>query len=514
MGDKATPGRPGDRALSDSEVKARLAQAEVHFSHYRWDDAIALFEAVLAAHPDHAAATQGWANAVEQRSIDEELGQALAKARASLEAHRFDEALVVLNHAQTRGALSHILKYHSEIDGLRSEAQEGQEWQRRIETAGREAEVLAGRRRYDQALEVLDNTLRPLSGRGWERLGAGLVRMRDRLWAERDVSERVQFAQAAYERQDYRLATELAAALHEELPERDDVRRLHERARGAWGRIRDQLAAVEEALAQERADDALALLAALRSEHPHNPDWQAIALRVHMEHGRRKMALGRSAMVEHGFEDAAEAFDHAYAAFTSTVEIFPGHPTAAGEQAEASALRNTALFASQAVRDQAAFRWEAARHGWQASREHLTRAIGVRGRDFGEVVAVVDAMLGESQAALAGLEQARLLLAEGRQALLARDVSLARESFRKGLQQVEGGSWGDAADVSELREQLGAGLRESERIQKDVKKLLSAADAVKAGAKAGERTGSGRLEFLRRAYELWETAPGLAARLA
>jgi hypothetical protein len=99
-------------ALSDSEVKTRLAQAEVHFSHYRWDDAIASFEAVLAARPDHAAAAQGWASAVEQKSIDEDLAQALTKARASLAADRFDEALAVLNHAQARGALSHILKYH------------------------------------------------------------------------------------------------------------------------------------------------------------------------------------------------------------------------------------------------------------------------------------------------------------------------------------------------------------------------------------------------------------------
>ncbi len=146
------------------------------------------------------------------------------------------------------------------------------------------------------------------SGPGWRRFARGC-------WAERDVSERIQFAQSAYDRQDYRLAAELAANLHEELPERDDVSRpvaaLHERARGAWGRVRDQVAAVEAALAEERTDDALALLGSLRSEHPHNPDWQAIALRVHMDQGRAGLAKGRAAMVEHEFEDAAEAFEAA-----------------------------------------------------------------------------------------------------------------------------------------------------------------------------------------------------------
>jgi tetratricopeptide (TPR) repeat protein len=192
--------------MNEREVKARLAQAEVHYSHYRWDDAIACFEAVLAAHPDHPMATQGWSNAIEQKNIDEELQQTLGKVRANLTAHRFEEALSALNLAQSRGALSQILKYHAEIDGLRSEAQEGQEWQRRVEAVTRETEALAGRLRFDQALEALDTLLHQLGARGWERLGTGLAALRDRLWAERDVSERVQFARSTFEHQDYRLA--------------------------------------------------------------------------------------------------------------------------------------------------------------------------------------------------------------------------------------------------------------------------------------------------------------------
>lgn len=492
--------------MKESEVKARLAQAEAHISHYRWDDAIALFEAILASHPDHSLATQGWTRAVEQRSVEEELQDALAQARASLARDRFDEALALLNQAQARGALAHILKYHSEIDGLRSEAQEGQEWQRRVEAATREAEALAGRRRFDQALETLDGTLRPLQARGWERLGAGLADLREKLWAERDVSERVQFAQAAYERQDYGLAAELAAALHEELPGRDDARRLHERARGAYSGLQERLAAVNAALAEERTEDALALLSSLRAEHPKNPDWQAIALRVHMAQGRAELARGRAAMVEQAFEDAAEAFEAATAALTAIVEIFPEHPTARQEQGEAEALRQAARSAAQAARDRAAFRWEASAQGWQAGRDQLDRAIAARGRDFGEVAAVIDALLAESQAALADLEQARASLADGRQALAARDAGAAREALRAGLSRVEGGRLGDTPHLNDLREGLAAGLREAERIQRDVKKLLGQAEAA-----AGERE---RVALLRRAYERWETAPGLVTQLA
>jgi hypothetical protein len=492
--------------MKETEVKARLAQAEAHFSHYRWEDAIAIFEAVLASHPDHPLATQGWAHAVEQKSVDEELKEALAKARASLAADRFDEALALLNHAQTRGALSQILRYHSEIDGLRSEAQEGQEWQRRTETAMREAQGLASRRRFEQALETIDGTLRPLNARAWDRLGAGLAALREKLWAERDVSERIQFAQAAYDRQDYGLASELAAALREEFPEREDARRLHERARGAWSRLHERLAAVDEALAEERIDDALALLGSLRGEHPRNPDWQAVALRIYVAQGRENFARGRAAMAEQAFEYAAEAFDAAVAAFTAIVEIFPEHPTAAQEQSEARALRLSTLAAHQAARDRDAFRWEASRAGWQTSREQLGQAIAERGHDFGEIAAVVDAALGDSEAALADLERARLLLADGRQSLELRDAGSAREAFRAGLSRLEGGRLGEAPRLHELREGLIAGLREAERIQRDVKKLLSHAEAAAVKEE--------RLALLRRAFERWETAPGLPARLA
>jgi hypothetical protein len=495
-----------DKTLSEGEVKARLAQAEAHFSHYRWDDAIALFEAVLASHPDHPLAAQGWAHVVEQKSVDEELKDAVAKARESLAARRFDEALALLNHAQTRGALSHILKHHSEIDGLRSEAQEGQEWQRRIDSAMREADALAARRNFDQALVTLDGTLRPLQARGWGELGAGLAALRDKLWSERDVTERVQFAQAAHERQDYRLATELAATLHEELPGRDDVRRLHERARSAWGRMQQRLDEVDAALAAGRTEDALALLAALRAEHPRNPDWQAVALRIYMDQGRAAHGRGRGAFAQQSFEAAAEELEAAAAAFGAIAEIFPEHPSAELERAESEALRQAALLAGQAARDARAFRWEASRQGWQGSREQLGRAAGARGRDFGEIAAAIDAGLGESESALADLQEAGLMLADGRQALGARDAGAAREAFRGGLSRIEGGRLGEAARVAELRAGLASGLREAERIQREVKKLLGQADSAADPAQ--------RLTALRRAYERWETAPGLAARLA
>ena len=79
--------------------------------------------------------------------------------------------------------------------------------------------------------------------------------------------------------------------------------------------------------------------------------------------------------------------------------------------------------------------------------------------------------------------------------------------FAAGLARVEGVRAAAGADLQDLRERLGAGLREAERVQRDVKKLLSQAEA------AGEREEQ-RLSFLLKAYERWETAPGLAARLA
>jgi hypothetical protein len=134
-------------------------------------------------------------------------------------------------------------------------------------------------------------------------------------------------------------------------------------------------------------------------------------------------------MVEHRFEDAADAFERAVAAFSASVEVFAGHPTAPAELAEARALREVAVLVSQAVRDRASFRWEPSHQGWQAGRDRLDEAAAVRGRDFGEVAAVVNAMLGEARGTLADLEHARLRLADGQQALAERDAG-RYESFR------------------------------------------------------------------------------------
>jgi hypothetical protein len=484
--------------MNDSDLKARLAEAEGHYSRYRWDEAIAAFEAVLAAHPNHAAAKQGLADATEQKAIDAELGESIGQARASLAERQFAEALAVLNRSQTRGALRHILKYHGEIDGLRTQAQEGQEWQRRADEALASAEQLAGQRQLDQALEALDNASHELSARGWESLGGGLREARDRLWAQRDLEERIHFATAAFERQDYRLAAELSHALHEELPRRDDIRRLHERARATWGRIQERLKSVDAALTAERLDDAVAMLARLRGEYPNNPEWQALWLRVHMDQGRSQVAAGRREMTNHRFEGAAAAFGAGKAAFTASLEVFENHPTATLELAEAEALNACASLADQGRRDTAGQRWEPARREWEAAAENLRRAGQVRRRDFGEIAAVVEGMLAEASAIVADLEQARGLLLEGRQALDGRDAGRARDCFRNGLSRAEKSTDG-------LKDNLAAGLREAERVQREARKLLGEADHA--------RDEKARLDLLRRAYERWETAPGMPDRL-
>jgi len=484
--------------MNENELKARLAEAEALFSRYRWEEAIASFEAILAARPDHAAASQGLADALEQQKTDLELAETIGGARQALAAHQFSDALAALNRAQTRGAMRHILKYHGEIDGLRSQAQEGRELKRMADQALERAEGLAGQRKFDAALQALDNGLQELSARGWESLGGKLRAARERLWAERDVDERVRFALAAFERQDYQTATELAEALHRQFPKRDDIARLHERSHAAWGRMQERLKAVQEQLAEARLDDAVAMLAHLRDEYPHNPDWQALWLKAHMDHGRNQVSVGRRAIANHRFDTAVETFAAAVAAFDAALSVFDRHPTASMERMEAEALHAVASFAAQGERDSAAGRWEASRREWDAARARLTQAREVRQRDFGEMVAVVDTMLAEVRGTVSDLERARLLLFEGRQALDERDAGRARECFRNALNHAEKSPDG-------LREQAASGLREAEAAQREAKKL-----AAQAGHAADVAE---RLALLRSAYERWTGAPGVVNQL-
>ena len=132
--------------------------------------------------------------------------------------------------------------------------------------------------------------------------------------------------------------------------------------------------------------------------------------------------------------------------------------------------------------------------------------MAVRGRDFGEVAAVLDAHArrgaGSADGPGAGAPDAG-----GRTGVPRSPRRRAAHASRSGRGSR---AWKEAAgatrsEASQLREQLAAGLREAERSQREVKKLLGQADAAK---------GDERLALLRRAYERWETAPGLAARLA
>jgi hypothetical protein len=485
--------------VNDSELTAALAEAEAHYTHYEWDEAIRCFDAVLAAAPGHAAATQGRTDALQQQRVAAELTEMIAAARVDLEEGRYGAALAALNHAQARAALRHILKYHAEIDGLRIQAQEALEWQRRVEEALGRAKSLARQGDLDGALQTLDAAWNALTLRGCEALGEELRRERDRLWAERDLGERIRYATVAFERQDYRLAVELAETLQAAAPGRQDLRRLAERSRQAWAGLQERLAASQAALDAGRLDEAIALLAKLQGEAPKNPDWQALWLRAHIDHGREGVQAGRAAFRDRRLEDAGPHFAAASHDFEAALAVFDQHPTAAQELEETEALAAMAALAVEADRDTKAGRWEGARHSWEAAREKLQAAVAVRRRDFGEVAAVAEALRREAVAAVDDLDAARALLAEGRAALAAHDAGRARQCFRDGLARAGTRSQGLAGELS-------AGLAEAERAQRQARGLIARAERA--------ADGEARLDLLGRAYDTWRTAPGLAGQLA
>ena len=484
--------------MDENEIKTMLAEAEAHFTRYEWDEALACFEAVLEVAPNHGAAVQGKRETLAKKAADAQIKEIIANAREALEAGRYAAALTALDQAQSLGAQNHILHHHAAIDGLRDAAQERQRRQVRVIEDMAQAKRLEEGEALDQALDVLNTLLRDLAASGLDDLGEAARQERDRLQASKDLNERIDDADRAWQEQDYRHAAELAEELYQQFPRNPRVRKAYDRATGTWNAFQQQLTGAREMLADGRLDDAVAILSKLRQQAPRNPDWQALWLKAYMDHGRAQTEAGRQAVQNHAFDDARPAFETARDAFQAATEVFAEHPSAGLARDEAAALYHVAVHATQAQRDRQARRWEPARQALLAARDKLAEAVEARRRDFSEVAAVLNGLLGEVGDSVEKIAEAKALLTEGNDLLADREPDQAEARFRRGMELAE-------TRDEDLNRSLLDGLRKADRIQQDVKRLLEKAQESEDDAQ--------RLGFLQSVYEQWPAAPGMPALL-
>ena len=118
--------------MKDADILALLAQAEAHFQYYRWDEALACFEQVLQAAPQHPGARDGVRKTQRKKQVEANMAEAIGEAREALQTRRYDLALNALARAQTLGADETILNHHAEIQGLREDIQQQVQWQKRV----------------------------------------------------------------------------------------------------------------------------------------------------------------------------------------------------------------------------------------------------------------------------------------------------------------------------------------------------------------------------------------------
>ncbi len=487
--------------MDSTEIKkqqaAQAAQAEVCFSRYEWAEAIACFDAILQVEPNNRAALDGKRKAQGQQGVDAQIQADLATVRKALEAGRYTQARTTLDQAQARGADSAILKYHAEIDRLREIVQEREGWQTRVKEALAQASQLQATQAGAEALRVLNALLRDLAASGLDALGQDARGLRDRLQAAKDLDDQMADVNRAKIEQDYRRAFELVATLREQYQADTNVQRLYREVNRIWSVIQQKLTDAEQAVKDERLDDAVALLGDLRNGWPNNPDWKALWLRAHMDHGRARAEAGRQAIQGHTFDNAKAAFETAQTAFQAALDVYPDHPSAGPARDEVRALKDVAVFAGQAERELRQSRWEAGRGALQSARAKLAEAQQVRRREFSEIAAVLEALWGGVNETVEAIQSARGLRAEGEHLLTHRELGKAEERFRKGLERAEGRD-------EDLKQALLEGLRRAERAREGVEKLLTAAEAADA---------AGRVELLEQVYSQWPTAPGMPGLL-
>ena len=487
----------GKKALQEERRRLNelLARAEKHQKDNEFDKAIVMLDKVLKQYPHLATALQGKREAQEQKRYDAKIKELLQKAQEHLAAGDYDEANIALNQAQTIGAQHSILYYHGQIDRLRDEIELQSVSRQKLQEALAQAEQLEKEGKIDEALKVLNETLRRIEEHGLD-IGDEARAMRDRLLGDKKLRELWDEASTAYESNDFKRAYELSTSLCED----DPADRRCKLIRDAWEKFKKRLDEVQEALAGDRLDDAVVLLQELRNQAPNNPDWKALWLKGYREHGEAAFADGRRLLESYDFQEAAQAFGVARDAFAKVLEVFPTHPQMLAAAQEAEGLLEVSRLLVQAQRDKNALRIPAAQGELEQAEARIKEVRAVRDRDFGEVQFVINGMMSELNRLGSDIRKAQTALREGQAALAEHEPTLAEARFREGLDML-----GDIP-LDDLRDDLLRGMRLSQRIVKKAEALLKKADKEEALDK--------KLKLLEKAQEEWPGKPGLAAKIA
>lgn len=481
--------------MTKRSISDLLAKAEEHFRLYEWDEALVCFEQVLQEAPTHGGAQQGVRDAKKQIAADSQIREMVDGARTAIADQSYEAAVSALDQAHTLSAQRNILKHIAEIDGLRAEVQERLRWQHRVASEVAEARRLAADHKPEAALQKLDVLLRDLAETALSDLGDEARHEQEKLLQGIEFEDKLQRAQEYFYRQDFqaacRLASELEAQTAQERMARD---RLKRDACSAWEAVARDLRQAEQALDDDRLDDAAALLGQLRASAPDNPDWKGLWLKGYDAHGQNSLEKGRQALQRRDFQNAKDSFDQARSAFKSVLDVFPAHKVAEPARNIADALFLVTVEAAHAILERNDHRWEASRQSVLAARDKLGVAEQTRGGPFPDVGAVLTAILGEVQSIIEAIGFARACLQEGEAKYQDHRPDEAEHRFREGLERVNDHD-------PDLQGRLIEGIRRAEHLQEDVKRLLERA--------TNSEDIDQRLALLADAHGLWPGAPGM-----
>ena len=484
--------------MNSPHISQLLAQGEHHISQYEWDDAIACFDKVLKENPNHAAAAEGKRQAEEKQRVEDDIRKLLENARRALEERRFEDARSALNRAQTLGAQNYILKYHAEIDRLREDIRQEQRWQKEVNDTLQEVKELESVGKKELALQRLDELMRKLIAEGLDAYGDQIHSERKRLIEEKELDDLISEAEQAFDQKDYRRAYELIAMAHAQ--DERSLKGQYERYKSTWKKLQRQLQEVEDLLREGRLADAAASLRTLREESPNNPDWKALWLRGHMDHGLDQYDQGRQMLETRQFAEAQRAFAAAKQAFQDVLKVFPEHATAQPAQEEAHKLEKIASLLKKAQRDYDLLALPEARRALELAREDYRTLKAIRGRGFEEVDHLIEIMSKNAAERENRINAAKTALAEGKRWIEKREPALAYDTLRSGLETL-----GDAPD-QKLKQELLDAMGDAKSDRENVMVMLSRAEGT-------DNLEEG-LRLLHQAREKWPTAPKLNTLLA
>lgn len=316
--------------ISTDSLRDLFNQAQAAEENYAWEEAIACYQEIFNAYPNHPEASKRLFELKHKQETESKMFSWMAEAAQTLEDGQADEAARLYERALNEGGQHGVLKYHAQLENLLDKARRQGALQNQTEQALKDFQQLSGKQKWDEILQKIQLLLEDLQPEETFRtLRQRLMDKRSEVEAQLGAAQLYKKAIEAYEEQDFEKSFRLLERISPETTQFRNIHKIKEEVQEYLDEIiRPNTQKASKAMTEKHWADAFAYLNEIRKQFPKNPDWKWSWMEVGMEHARQELNFGKQAYQERNFEKAKVHFERSALAAEKVLEVYETHEAA------------------------------------------------------------------------------------------------------------------------------------------------------------------------------------------